>query len=284
MKLLLVPKKNQILSNIDIIDGIIIGLKDFSVTYDNKLDIEEIEKLRNMTNKEIYVVINKNIFNSEIKKIEEILKKLELIKIDGIFFYDLSILSICKRCDVKVPLIWSQTHMVTNYNTCNYYYNQGVIGAVMSNEITLKEMIEIKKKSSIKVFANIIYRPIMSFTRRSLLTNYFKSIDKKLEKNELEIYEKVTNKKYLVKEEKDGTSIIYSNIINGIEPLFDMIDNGFEYGIIDETFVENEEIITTVRDIINHKYVDRKKIIDDANKLLGIDTNFFYKETIYKVK
>ena len=37
--------------------------------------------------------------------------------------------------------------MVTNYNTCNYYYDKGVNFAYISNEITLEEMIEIKKNN-----------------------------------------------------------------------------------------------------------------------------------------
>ena len=34
--------------------------------------------------------------------------------------------NIVKENNIKIDLVWHQTHMVTNYNTCNFYYDNGV--------------------------------------------------------------------------------------------------------------------------------------------------------------
>ena len=71
-------------------------------------------------------------------------------------FYDLSVLSMRDRLHLKTPLIWSQEHMTTNYNTCNYYYEKGCEYVYLSSEITEEEIKEIKEKSPIKIMSFFI--------------------------------------------------------------------------------------------------------------------------------
>ena len=129
MKLFVVPKTKEYINNLD---NIIIGLKDFSTNYNVSLIIDEIKELSK--DKNIMVVINKTIFNDDLEKLEENLIELSKLNIEAVLFYDLSILSIKNRLNLELNLIWNQTHMVTNYNTCNYYYNNNVYGAYLSNE------------------------------------------------------------------------------------------------------------------------------------------------------
>lgn len=263
------------------IDTFIVGLKDYSLNY-LECTMEEIEALSFKC--DLFVSINKNIFNNELTDLKNKLIALSKLNIKGVLFYDISILSIVKNNNLNIPLCWHQQHMVTNYNTCNYYYNKGCKYVYTANEITLESIIEINKKTDANLMVLVLGYPIISHSRRSLITNYFKANNKEKEKS---IYN-LTNKdtKLMIKETNNGTSIIYNKIINGIKPLFSLIDNNIEYAVLDFNYLE-EDLIKELLVLFNKaliKDINREEVINSVNNLIGDNTNFFYKKTIYKVK
>ena len=172
--------------------------------------------------------------------------------------------------------------MVTNYNTCNFYYEKGVKFGFLANEITLEEILEIKKRTNMKLMVECFGYPIMSHSRRMLLTNYFKSIDK--EKEDRVYHLENMNEDYLLKESKDGASILYGKLINGVKPLFDLVENNIDYAVLDMQEVEKEigkKVLSTYSDIIkNHSSItikEKSSIIDEMNDLIGDNTNFLKK-------
>ena len=80
--------------------------------------------------------------------------------------------------NLKLDLVWDQTHMVNNYKTCDFYYDMGVKYALLSKEITLDEIKEIVNKSKINCMVEVVSLPSIAYSRRKLLTSYFKSINK----------------------------------------------------------------------------------------------------------
>ncbi|MGN0973654.1 MAG: peptidase U32 family protein [Bacilli bacterium] len=283
-KLLLIPK--TINSNIDIVNGVIIGLKDYSVGYDFCLDVEQLKEYVNKnSDKDIFVAINKNLTNSDLIVIENVLKKLSVISIKGVLFYDISILYLKQKLNISIDLVWNQTHMVTNYNTCNYYYEEGCKYAYLSNEITLDEMLEICDKSKIKTLAMVFGHSTIAHSKRKLLSNYFYYINKNKEKNRYDITETINNNKYIVEETNLGTTIFNKKLLNGIRPLFEL-NNKLEYAIIEEDDNTNfEELVSYFRKVVDNEIVDKEMIIKRVDELYPNTTEgFFYKKTIYKVK
>lgn len=289
MKYLVIPKKNTDLEKYQEkgANAFIFGLENFSVNYP-EISLTEIKDLSKKY--PLWIALNKNIRNEELEELETYLQKLNELNIQGVLFYDLSILNIVQRKKLKLPLVWHQTHMVTNYNTCNYYYSKGVENAFVSNEITLDEILEIKENTKIKLLAQLFGYPVMSHSRRNLITNYFKDIEEPKEKEIYELTEK-SEEKFLVKESHAGTTILFGKIINGTKPLYDLLQADIEYGVLDTNLI-SDEIALKVLGIYNEireNYKDqteeqKENIIQDMNKLIGDNTNFFYKKTIYKVK
>lgn len=289
MKYLVIPK-----ANIDLkiyqkagADAFIFGLQNYSVNYP-EIPLEKIVELSKKYS--IFVSLNKNIRNEELKDLENILETLSNTSICGILFYDLSILSIVQRKKLHLPLVWHQTHMVTNYQTCNYYFDQGVEYGITSNEITLEEILEMKKNTKMKLIPQILGYPIMSHSRRKLVENYFKDIEEKPEKEIYRLTEK-TEESFLIRESHAGTSILFGKPINGTKVLYELLDNDFEYAILDMTFLEDFtglEMLELYQEIRNtfskDTPIEREKKIRKSISLIGDFTNFFYKKTIYKVK
>lgn len=281
MKLVVVP------NNINDIDkytkigatAFIFGLKGYSSGYSLELSLEEIKMLRNSTDKEIFIAINKNIFNSELLEVENALKELDKINISGVLFYDLSILNIKRRLNLKLDLVWNQTHMVTNYNTCNYYYDKGVKYGILSSEITLEEMKEITKKTKMKLFANVFGYQSMSYTRRNLINNYFVSNKKEKTKDKYIITN--NGEDYIIKEEKKGNNILFGKVLNGsvIIPELDV-----DYIILNADGIDSSLFDKVLN--LYKKLVDTKddNLIKEIDSLVGDYRGFLFQKTIYKVK
>lgn len=283
MKLLIEPSnKNKLY--LDIVDGVILPLDDLAVESNIYFTLEEIEKIsKNYNDREIFVKINKNLMNDDIDKVKDALIKLDNLKVKGIFFYDLAILQLKKELNLEVDLVWNQTHMVNNYKTCNYYFEKGVKYALLGKEITLDEIKEILEKSKIISMVEVVSRPSVAFSKRKLVSNYLKNEERALE-NKLTIKEKITDTFYDVVEDKNGTSFYLNRIMNGTSIIKELFDNECSYIIFREYGLEDnffQLIIDTKKYILNgcleNDYVDKYKI-------LGDDTNFFFKKTIYRVK
>ena len=268
------------------VNTFIVGLEDFSINYPS-VSLEKIKELSDKCN--LFVSVNKNIFNSEISSLKDSLIELSKLNILGVLFYDIGVLNIVLENKIDINLVWHQTHMVTNYNTCNYYNSRGVKAAFLANEITLEEILEIKEKTNMELMVEVFGYPIMSHSRRNLLSNYFKSINKEKENRTYQLTDRENS--YLLKETKDGASILFGKLINGTMPLFDLINGGIDYLVLDMQEVDNDlsiKVLNKYLYVLNN-YSDigeneKDNIISDMNDLIGDSTNFFYKKTIYKVK
>lgn len=263
-------------------DGLILALSDYSVESIISFSLDEIIDIRNKYNGEIFVKINKNLFNCDIESLKKILIELDNIGINGIFFYDLAILQLKKELNLDIDLIWNQTHMVNNYKTCDYYYSRGVKYALLGKEITLDEIIEIIKSSKITSMVEVVSKPSVGFSKRYLVSNYYKDLGIK-GNNNINVREKVTDSNYTFIEDNNGTSIYLDCITNGTSVIKSLYDVDCPYIIFREYGIDNfNDLVSDTMNFISNGCSDVNYI--DKYKRLGDSTNFFFKKTIYKVK
>ena len=283
MKILIEPStKNKLYQTS--IHGLILSLEKYSVQSNVYFSLEEIKKIREENpSLEIFININKNLSNDDIKPLTEILIELDNLNVQGIFFYDLAVLKLKQELNLKTNLVWSQTHMVNNYKTCNYYYTKGVKYALLGKEITLEEILEIIKLSSITSMVEVVGLPSVAFSKRKLITNYFKDLNKE-PKDKLVVREKVSDADYELQEDFNGTSFFLKDVVNGTGIIKDLYEANLEYIVLREYGIES---------IFNELLVDTKEYIEgncqntdyvEKYKSLGDNTNFFFKKTIYMVK
>ena len=128
-KIIAIPSsKEEILDLIDNVDGFIIGLKDMSInmpTYFSLFEIKEINEILKEKHKELFVSLNRNMHNNDLDYLKEILLEFENIKIDGIFYYDVSLINLKQEMNLGLNLVFSEEHSVTNYATINYWNMMG---------------------------------------------------------------------------------------------------------------------------------------------------------------
>lgn len=282
MKLLVSLNSKSLEDYLDYTNSFIIGLKNFSINY-LELRIDEIKDLlHKYPDINLFVSINKNIFNDELPSLENALLALSSLPISGLFFYDLSLLSLCQKLNVSIPLVLNQTHMVTSYSNCNYYYDKGVSYAYLSSDITKDEIIEIKEHTKMKLMVLFMGYPAVSHSKRHLVSNYFKY--KNIPDNkEYHTFKTKDSENYIIKEDDKGTVILYGNILNGAKYLEDLSDY-IEYGILDENLIDHAlfiKVLSLYKELLETK---DKALLLKINTLIGEDTVFFDKKTFYKVK
>ena len=243
----------------DIVDAYLLPIKDLSINYSNTFSISEIKEVQKL-GKEVYVFINKNIHNDEVDVLENTLKEIEKLNINGIIFYDIAIVELKKELNLKTDLVWHQEHLTTNYEAANYWYDKGVKYTYLSSELTKREIEEIKEKAKCQTFVNVFGYIPMFTSRRHLVTNYIETFD--LNEKGNKIYKE--GKYYNINDSKNGTTV-YSDYILNIKEDIDA-----DYLVFNSNMIEEEKIKEVLKDYKNNN--------------LKKETGFLYQETIYKVK
>lgn len=261
----------------------IFGLKDFNVSANLELNIEQIKKIiEENPDIDVFISIDKNIFNHELEVLKRNLFELAKLNIKGILFYDLAILNIVKENNLNIDLVWNQTHMVTNYNTCNYYYDKGVKYGYLSSEITLEEIIQINNHSKMEVMIYLVGYPYLSHSRRKLLTNFYNANNYSDQEKSTIVRER--NNQFIIKETNAGTSILGGNIINGTSFLDELIENNISFIILNDYMIEEDTFIKIIEYTNDYIGTKNKDQLNKIETLIGNNTHFFTKKTIYKVK
>lgn len=282
LKKIVIPNNLNMIDELkDIVDGFILGIKDLSVNLPYYFTLDEAVKIiTKYNNKEIFVSLNKNIHNSDLSYLKEILIKLNDLSIKGVIYYDASIVNLKKELKLNYDLIWGQEHMTTNYFTINYWLSHGVNYTYISSDITLDEIIEISNNTESKLMVPVFgYQPMFT-SYRHLVKNYLNTFN--LES---------TNNKYLIEKENNSypivdehvTTIYSNNILNGIEEL-SLLKN-IDYIVLNSYNIESNKfnkVISLFNDVNDDNKSEYYELIKDM--FGNVDKGFLYKETVYKVK
>ncbi|MBQ8131196.1 MAG: U32 family peptidase [Bacilli bacterium] len=176
MKIIIEPTTKK--EKYENVDGLLLSLKDYSVQSGRYYTLEEIKEIKKNNDLEIFISMNKNFMNEEIESVKEVLLEIDKLGVTGILFYDVALLQLKKEYNLKTDLVWASTYMVNNTKTCDYYYNKGVKYALLGKEITLEEIKEIIRDSSITSMVEVVGLPSVAFSKRKLITNLYSDLGK----------------------------------------------------------------------------------------------------------
>ncbi|MDP3966174.1 MAG: U32 family peptidase [archaeon] len=133
-------------------NAVYFGLKEFSMR-DNAKNflIGDLKKINEICGKNVkkYLTINVIVYDNEIKKIEEILKKVKG-KVDAIICWDLSVINLCRK--LKIPFHISTQGSVSNSESAKFYRDIGAERIVLARELNLDQIKEISKIVPVECF------------------------------------------------------------------------------------------------------------------------------------
>lgn len=255
-------------------DGFILGVLDYSFLYSKAFSLSEIKKIINENkDKKIFVELNIVVSNSKIKDYKNILKKLDKLGLSGIIVGDIAPLTY----NLKTPIILNQLHLNNSSLTINHYYNNGVFGFILTNDITIDEINNIRKNTKAILFKEVFTLPHLSTSLRKLVSNYKDYFDINCNDKSYLISEDNSRNYYNVVEDSYGTHILGNKILN----LFDELHKlNVDYIILNNYLLDKEKT-NKVFDIFIH---NDKKRANYIKQEFDTDEGFINKKTIYKVK
>lgn len=280
MKLILIPKTiDEINKTKDLVDGFIIGIENLSTNLPSYFSLSTLKEILKITNKEIFVSLNKNMHSKDLPILKATLLELEKLNIEGILYYDVSVVNMKQELNLKKDLVWNGEHLVTNSISCEFWHNEGVNYAYLSSDITKEEILKIGEETNMTLMMNIFgYVPIFT-SYRHLVKNYLKTFN--LVDNSKINYIEKEGKKYPIVD-NENTTVYSNNILNTLNEYLEF--DKIEYGVINSFNIDDELIIEVIK---MFKEVNNKNINEYNEKISkyfsNIDNGFLNKETIYKV-
>lgn len=251
-------------------DGYILGIDKYSFLFGKTFNIDEIKKIKDdLKKKEIFVSFNRVIFNDELEDYKMKLKEIDDLGINGIIVGDIAALTY----DIKTNIILDQTHLNNSFYAINHYYNNGVYGTVLTNDITLREINDIKKNTKSVLFKQVFGYPHLSTSKRKLISNYKEYFNINDTSSIYEIVEKNSNDIYKIIEDNFGTHILGDKVLNLLS-----FDIDVDYKIVDGFMLGD---VKKVLEIFMNNKKDKNDWINDT---YNANYGFINKETIYRVK
>lgn len=281
-KLLIEPKNIQMIEELIKlnIDGIMIGIDNFCVNTPFSLSIDKLKEIIpniKKRNIEIFILLNKNIHNKDLENLKKTLLELNNLDIDKIVFYDLSIIELCQKNNITKKLVIYQNHLNASIYSNKFYNELGIEYSILSSEITLDEILEIKNKTNMNlIIPSYGYIPIF-YSRRYLVDSYLKYIKKDNKSPYYYLKEENSSQYNIIKEENFGTTIYSNSILNLIKEYTLFNTSNISYVLLKSEFISD---LTFYKEL--NKYIALKE-----GKTVKFDsywTGFLYNKTVFKVK
>ena len=245
-------------------------------------DIESIKNIKETivkANKKIYVLINKMMHESDLNELNEYLKALKVIKVDGIIISDLTVYVLAKALDMETLIIYQPGTFNTDSFSEDYFSKRNILGITLSREITLDEIIKISSHHSKLELSLIIHGYLdMFYSKRKLISRYteFKQIngDKLINNYNLRLNEEIRpDEFYPIIEDDYGTHIFRSKKLISIDEI-DMLKYKIETFILERIFMSDEEYYDTIK--LYHHKISKSEFLD---KYRDYDSGFYYQRT-----
>ena len=281
-KLMVIPTHTNVNSILDYADAFLLGYTGLSMNFVNTVNIDEIEKLNVILkkhNKQLWIALNKNFHNNELSNVKEIMEKLSKMGISGILYYDVAVLQMKREYQIDIPLIWGAEHLTTNYATMNYWHSFGADMAYVSGEITKKEILEIKKNTTMPLIVPVFGHLPMFVSERHEVKNYLTHFQ--ISDNSSIYYMEKEGKRYPVIDNDYGTFVYSHFILNGYQEYLEFEKSNIDYVLLNGQLID-EDVFASIVKMFYQKNGSDQAI--DELVAMPTDKGFYYKETVYQVK
>ena len=138
-------------------DAVYFGLQSFSMRDRGKnFKIRDLPKIKNICEtdgKKVkrYLTLNTIVYDSELKKVERIIKKVKPF-INAIICWDLCVIELCRKHGVEFHI--STQASVSNISAAKFYKKLGAKRIVLARELDLKQIKKISRVIDIEVFGH----------------------------------------------------------------------------------------------------------------------------------
>jgi len=154
------------------------GLRAFSGNF-NSDEIIKAVQYAHENNVKAYVTMNIFAHPGDFDGMSEYIRQIYDAGVDAVIVSDPGIFSLIRETAPNLNIHISTQSSVTNAKTCLFWYKAGAKRIVLARELTLKEIIEIRKEipKELEIETFIHGAMCMTYSGRCLLSNYFSGRD-----------------------------------------------------------------------------------------------------------
>lgn len=141
-------------------DAVYFGVHGFNMRASAKnFKISDLGKIRKICNTlgrdgrkvKMYLTLNVIVYENELKKIENIIKRVSG-KIDAIICWDFSVIKLCKK--YKIPFHISTQASISNSESADFFKKLGADRIIFARELSLNQIKKISKKMFVEAFVH----------------------------------------------------------------------------------------------------------------------------------
>ncbi|MDP4088665.1 MAG: U32 family peptidase, partial [Bacillota bacterium] len=261
-----------------------LNLRAFADNFSN-CELEEGIKYAHDRNRKAYVALNVFPHNEDLEGLEEYLTDLYNIGVDAAIVSDPGIIMTAKEVVPGLELHLSTQANNVNYKSAMFWYKQGIKRIVLARELSMNEIIEMKKKlpADFEIEAFVHGSMCMSYSGRCLLSNYLTGRDANrgacAQPCRYKYYlmeEKRPGEYYEVMEDDKGSYIMNSKDLCMIEYIPELVAAGINSFKIEGRMKSSfyvAEVTKAYREAIDSyfenpkEYTFRKKWLEDLDKV-----------------
>lgn len=264
-------------------------------------ELAQAVKLAHDLGKKIYLTIDAIFPNALLEQLETYLNEIKHVNFDAIRVADLGAYKLIKEIMPECGIHFVDAMMLTNHFTVNYWAKKGVSRVKLAHELTLDEVLEIKKEATSQVEILVQGAPLMFTSRRTLVENYLDfqrtvGKDTTIMSNQNFLFDEERDLYYPIIENEHGTHIYGGSDVCMVDELAELLAAGIDVFYIEGFTYGTEELVKMMglyRMAVDLATNDKEKynkfrlaIHAEADKLQPekrrMDRGFYYKPTIYK--
>ena len=133
-------------------DAIYFGLKEFSLRDNAKnFELKDLDEINETCGTKVkkYLTLNSIIYDEELERVEEVIKKVKG-KVDAIICWDLAVINLCRK--YNIPFHISTQGSVANSEAAKFYKSLGAERVILARELSLEQIKEISKVAYVEAF------------------------------------------------------------------------------------------------------------------------------------
>ena len=225
-------------------DGLLISFKQYSKTYtmDSESQLDFILKKLKDLNKESFLQFNRLYTDKELNQIKTFLQTIDMSLVTGYIISDLGLLSVFKTFYQIDKVVYNPETLLTNEVDFNYLFHDGIMGAFLSKEITLEDILSITKNKKYKAFMFGHGHMTMFYSKRQIVKTYhdYMQVENQDHLNyDITLKEaKRVDENYPLLEDDAGTHVFRGHVFETIEEL-DMLRQHIDYIVVDTIFKDD---------------------------------------------
>lgn len=230
------------------VDYIVVGIKDFSCRFNNYFDLQTLERTKNnLKNSKLCVFLNNLYSEEEIQNLEELLIKLDSLKIDLIMFSDFAIPEIIFEKKLNLKLHYNPETLVTSYGQFSLYLENKIDRVNAASELTLSELKKMcLNKGDMYISTKGFGLGFIMHSRWPMISNFLKySKAHKQYFNDIEYLFIQENERVIpniIYEDKFGTHMLTGYYLCCLKQLNELKESKLNSLIIDSLFIHDDDL------------------------------------------